>query len=288
MTRALASTLLALLLALPATARAAGPLPIVAAENMYGDVAMQIGGAAVSVTSVLHNPGQDPHLFEASPSVARAIAAARIAVCNGADYDPWMTALLGAVHGTDRDVISVAALADKRAGDNPHLWYDSAVMRTYAQALAKALERADPAHAAAFRQRLAHFVQSLQPIEARIAAMRQRYAGAAVTATEPVFGYMFQALGLQVRNEPFQVAVMNDTEPSASQMAAFETDLRQHRVRLLVYNSQASSPVAQRMRDLATASHIPVVAVTETEPPGETYQHWMLQELDAIDHALGG
>ena len=89
--------------------------------------------------------------------------------------------------------------------------------------------------------------------------MKKRSAGVPATATEPVFGYMFEALGMDVRNEPFQLAVMNDTEPSPSQIAAFEDDLKTGKVKLLVYNSQASDPLAERMLKLAKASKIPVV-----------------------------
>jgi zinc/manganese transport system substrate-binding protein len=79
---------------------------------------------------------------------------------------------------------------------------------------------------------------------------------------------------------------MNNTEPSVSDVAAFEDDLKNHKVRMLVYNSQASDPVAVRMVKIAKASDIPVVGATETEPPGKNYQAWMLSELDAVDHAL--
>jgi zinc/manganese transport system substrate-binding protein len=107
-----------------------------------------------------------------------------------------------------------------------------------------------------------------------------------VTATEPVFGYMLAALGMQVRNERFQLAVMNNTEPSASDVAGFERDLKTHAVDLLVYNAQASDPIAARMERLAKANHIPVVGASETEPPGTTYQQWMASELNAVDRAL--
>ena len=57
----------------PAAAQApAQSVQIVAAENFYGDVAKQLGGAHVNVTSILSNPDQDPHLFEADPRTARA------------------------------------------------------------------------------------------------------------------------------------------------------------------------------------------------------------------------
>jgi zinc/manganese transport system substrate-binding protein len=262
------------------------PIAVVAAENFYGDVAAQIGGPNVKVTSILSNPDQDPHLFEASPSVARNLSAARIVVYSGIDYDPWMTKLLAAGHGTDRRVIVVADLVGRKTGDNPHVWYDVGTMLAYAKALADALASGDSAHQADYQQRLAAFQQSLQPIQAKIAALHTRLAGTPVTATEPVFGYMFDALGMTVRNPGFQLAVMNNTEPSASDVAAFESDLKTHQVRLLVYNSQASDPIAARMEKLAMASHIPVVGATETEPPGKTYQAWMTSELDAIDRAL--
>jgi zinc/manganese transport system substrate-binding protein len=97
---------------------------------------------------------------------------------------------------------------------------------------------------------------------------------------------MFDALGMRVRNSAFQLAVMNNTEPSASDIAAFENDLKTHQVKLLVYNSQATNPIAVRMQKIAKASQVPVVAVTETEPAGKTYQVWMMSELDAIDRAL--
>jgi zinc/manganese transport system substrate-binding protein len=273
----------AVLAAAPAQA---SPVAIVAAENFYGDVARQIGGPDVMVSSILGNPKQDPHLFEASPSVARSLSAARIVIYSGIDYDPWMGMLLGAARSANRRVIVVADLIGKKTGDNPHIWYDPAAMQALAKILAALLIADDPGNMAGYEQRLATFEASMQPIQAKIAALRARLAGTLVMATEPVFGYMFDALGMEVRNRSFQLAVMNNTEPSASEVAAFENDLKTHRVKLLVYNSQASDPVAARMLKLAKASRIPVVGATETEPPGIHYQAWMLSELDAIDRAL--
>ncbi|MEW6437475.1 MAG: zinc ABC transporter substrate-binding protein [Pseudomonadota bacterium] len=269
----------------PAWAQAA-PVPVVAAENFYGDVAKQIGGADVAVTSILSNPDEDPHLFEASPSVARAMSGAAIVIASGADYDPWVQKLLDAAKNPDRKVIVVADLVGKKSGDNPHLWYDINIMAAFAKAFAADLEAADPAHKADYAQRLAQFNASLEPIRTKIAALHSRLTGRAVTATEPVFGYMLDALGLTSRNQGFQIAVMNNTEPSASDVAKFEDDLKNHKVVLLVYNSQASDPIAERMEKLAKQSDVPVVGATETEPLGITYQHWMSSELDAVDHAL--
>jgi zinc/manganese transport system substrate-binding protein len=270
----------------PSAGRAAPVISIVAAENFYGDVAQQIGGPAVKVDSILSNPDEDPHLFEASPSVAKNISAAQIVVYSGIDYDPWMEKLLGAARKADRKVIDVAQLLGKKPGDNPHIWYDPATMIAFAKALADDLSAIDAMHQADYQTRLTQFEDSLQPIQAKIATLRTRLHGTPVTATEPVFGYMFDALGMTVRNMSFQMAVMNDTEPSASDVAAFESDIKTHKVRLLIYNSQATDPIAQRMEKLAKASHVAIVGATETEPSGKKYQAWMSSELDAVDRAL--
>ena len=91
---------------------------------------------------------------------------------------------------------------------------------------------------------------------------------------------------MQVKNRAFQLEVMNNTEPSASDVAAFENDLETHQVKLLVYNSQATDPLAERMQKIAKASGVPVVGVTETEPARTNYQGWMTSVLDAIDRAI--
>jgi zinc/manganese transport system substrate-binding protein len=282
---------LAFLLALglmASNANAADPIKVVAAENFYGGVAQQIGGAEVEVVSVLNNPDQDPHLFETSPAVARKLSAAQIVIYNGADYDPWMPKLLTAAPHEGRVAIVAADLVHKKAGDNPHLWYDPATMPAIAKALALALSKADPAHAAEFQARLATFIASLKPLDDKINEVKRKYSGQPVTASEPVFGYMAEALGLSMRNEKFQLSIMNSTEPSASDVAAFERDLKEHKVRVMFYNKQASDKIVQHLVAIARAAKIPVVAVTETQPPGVSFQDWMLGELSDTEKALTG
>src|ERR1700749_4333374 len=81
------------------------PVRVVAAENFYGDLVQQLGGAHVAVTSILSNPNDDPHLFEASPDTAKALTDAKVVIVNGVDYDPWMEKLLSANKAPGRQEI---------------------------------------------------------------------------------------------------------------------------------------------------------------------------------------
>ena len=97
----------------------ADQIKVVAAENFYGDVATQIGGANVAVTSILTNPDVDPHLFQASTETARALADAKMTISNGVADDLWRDRLLKANPTPGRKEIVVGELVGRRAGDNP-------------------------------------------------------------------------------------------------------------------------------------------------------------------------
>lgn len=277
---------LAALLMPTGAALAAPPVTIVAAENFYGDLAKHVAGPHATVVSILSNPDQDPHLFEADANTAKALADARVVIANGADYDPWIDKLLSASKAESRTEIVAADLVGKKSGDNPHLWYDPATMTAVANKLADALAEVDPPHKAAYEANARGFVAGLKPLEAKVAAMKTQFAGTPVTASEPVFGYMAGLIGLDMRNVAFQTAVMNGTEPSPADVAAFEDDLKTHKVKVMLYNSQADDEAVKRLVGVARDAHVPVVGVSETEPADKSYEAWMLGQLTDLDKAL--
>lgn len=278
--------LAAALLVPSSAAFAASSLTIVAAENFYGDLARQVAGPHATVVSILSNPDQDPHLFEVDANTAKSLSKARVVIANGADYDPWIDKLLGASKAENRTVIVAADLVGKKSGDNPHLWYDPATMKAVAAKLADDLSQADAAHKAEYEANAKTFVAGLKPLESKIAEMKTQFAGTPVTASEPVFGYMAGLLGLAMRNATFQTAVMNGTEPSPADVAAFEDDLKNHKVKVLLYNAQADDEAVKRLVGIAKDSHVPVVGISETAPAGKSYEEWMLGQLTNLDKAL--
>ena len=212
-------------------------LNIVAAENFYGGVARQIAGNSADVTSILSNPNQDPHEFTTDAATARAVADADIVIYNGIGYDDWMDKLLGAQGKPGRTVIRVADLIGAKAGDNPHIWYDPRTMPALAARLAEILKQPD---------NLAAFQKEMNAVTSKIAEIKSAHSGTVVTATEPVFGYMADALGFKMENYGFQLAVMNDTEISFQQASDFEKSLHDKSMKILFYNSQVTDPVTQR------------------------------------------
>ena len=267
-------------------ANATAPVRVVTSLAHDADLVRQLGGERVQVTAAPIGPNQDPHGFEPGPSLGRALAAAQLVVMNGADYDPWMRRAISGTPVAGRAVLDKAALLRRGKTDNPHLWFDPRAIPTVARAITAALGAADPDGAAEFAQRLETVLNSLAPLDARVAALRARFAGTPVAATEPVFGLMTDAIGLQMRHERFQTAIMNETEPRPSDVAAFEADLRARRVRVLIVNTQTSGGSAARLVALARRSGVTLAPVQETMPPGMHFQDWLLGLLDGLERAL--
>jgi zinc/manganese transport system substrate-binding protein len=267
---------------------AAGKLDVVAAENVYGNIAAQIGGPHVSVTSILTSPTADPHLFEPGTSTGLAVADAKVVLQNGLGYDAFMTRLENAAPSKSRLVVTVADVLGVHGKDaNPHLWYDVPQLDRIATAIAAAFARADPSHAVAYHRGLHRFERSLAPLRREVAAIRARFGGAPVAYTEPVPGYLVAAAGLRnLAPDSFTRLIEEGTEPSPSAFAAMNTLVSDHRIQVLLYNSQAVSPITARLRAAAQKAGIPVVPVSETLPPHLTFQQWQLGQARALAAAL--
>jgi zinc/manganese transport system substrate-binding protein len=274
-----------------ATTSASGrsPVTVVAAENFWGNIATQVGGRAVSVTSLITNPNADPHLFETDAADAAKLADAKVVIENGADYDTWMHSLLSADSGHPTIVTASSVLHITGSDPNPHLWYDIPSVPKVAAAIAAALTKADPSNAAAFTANLARFDASLQPLDATLATIRQRYPNAPVAYTERVPGYALAAAHLVVKTPPgFARAVEDGTDPGPADTLAMQQLLTGHKIDALLYNVQTVTPVTSQIRTLARKSGIPIVGVSETMPSGAAnYQQWQQAQLKALLRALG-
>ena len=263
-------------------------LDVVASTNVYGDITAQIGGAHVGVTSVLSDPNADPHLFEPGTQNGLAVAEAKVVIQNGAGYDDFMGRLESASPSSGRVVVTIADVLGVHGRDaNPHLWYDVPRLPRIAGAIAAGLEEADPKQATAYRAGLDRFVKSLRPLDEEVRRIRTRYAGRPIAYTEPVPGYLVAALGLRnLAPASFTRAIQNGSEPPAEAVASMNALIAGHRVDVLLYNSQAVSPITARVRAAAQQAGIPVVGVTETLRPHLTFQQWQLDQARSLQRTL--
>jgi zinc/manganese transport system substrate-binding protein len=271
------------------TTTAPGTISVVAAENFYGDVALQLGGKHVSVTSILSDPNVDPHEYESNVQNAIAVTKAQLVIENGDGYDTWMDKLLSASPNPNRIVLTADNIVGHKLTDNPHYWYSPDNIQDVAQLITGSLKKLDPANQADFDANLAAFKQSLGPIRQSLSAIGVKYHGTSVALTETIFLYQTELIGLNMMTPfEFQKAVAEGNDPPADTVATFNNQLSQKQVKVLIYNVQTVTPVTTNLQNEAKQMNIPIVPVSETMQSGKTYQQWMLDQLTNLQQALGG
>jgi len=265
-----------------------GVIQVVAAENFWGSIAAQLGGTHVNVISIVTDPNADPHEFETNTSDALDFAHADYVILNGAGYDDWGQKLLDANPANGRKVLDVADLLGKVAGDNPHFWYDPDYVQQVINQITVDYQSLDPADAAYFNQRQTALESALAPYQQLIQAIKQTYGGTPVGGTESIVVYMADALGLDLISPPdFMNAVSEGNDPPTQSVAAFEQQINQKQISVLIFNKQTATSVTTNLKQLAAAQGIPVVGISETmEPPDTTFQAWQYAQLTALQNAL--
>jgi len=261
---------------------------VVAAENFWGNIATQLGGSHVHVTSIITDPSADPHLYESNAKNAAEVSSADVVIVNGLGYDDFMGKLLGGSKNDDRTVITAQTILGVADGANPHLWYDIPHVSEVASKITASYITKDPAHKTDYQHNLAAFNQSLQPLLQTIDHIKQQYGGAPVAYTEPVPGYLLNAAGLSVKTpEGFAKSIEDGDDPSPADAAAMDALMTNKSVRVLLYNAQATSPVTEHVKELAKQAGIPVIGITETLPLNQkSYQSWQAAQLKQLQAAL--
>ncbi|MET9459775.1 zinc ABC transporter substrate-binding protein [Streptomyces canus] len=270
---------------------ASSKVAVVASTNVYGDIVSRIGADKVSVTSVISDPDQDPHSYEASTQNQLALSKAKVVVENGGGYDDFVDRMLKSAGNSSAEVINAVKVSGRTApkgGElNEHVWYDFPTVAKIADRIATALGKADPANAATYTKNADAFKADLKPLEAKEAQIKKEHGGEAIAITEPVPLYMTGASGLVDKTPTeFSEAIEEGDDVSPKVLQETLALFTGKQVEALVYNAQTSGPQTEKSEQAAKAAGIPVVPVTETLPSGKNYLAWMTGNVDALANAL--
>ena len=268
--------------------KAGGVIQVVAAENFWGSIASQIGGSHAHVVSIITNPDTDPHAYEPTATDARTLAGAQLVIENGIGYDPWAARFLAADSGHPT-VLNVGSLLGVADGGNPHRWYNPANVQSVISALVGDFQKLDPKDSSYFAQQHRHFdTVALAKYNATIAAIKANYGGTKVGASESIFAMLAPALGLDlITPYSFLKAISEGTDVSAADKQTIDAQIKDHEIKIYVYNSQNVTPDVQAQLGEVKAQHIPYATITETLAPATaTYQAWQTTQLLGIQAAL--
>lgn len=267
-----------------------GDISVVTSTDVYGDIVSTIAGSAAQVTSIISDPAQDPHSYEADAKTQLALKKADLVIENGGGYDDFVDTMLNSAGG-DATVLNVVDISGRDPGGdggfNEHVWYDLPTMTKLVERVVSELSRLDATEAATFQANGDALKKDIADLEAEAAAIASTSDGAGVAITEPVPLYLLEACGLQNKTPAaFSEAVEEGSDVSPRDLQQMLSILADGSVRILAYNEQTSGPETQQVIDAAERANIAVIAVRETLPAGEHYVAWMADYLTQIQDAL--
>lgn len=251
-------------------------------EPVWCDIAQQVGGPALRTHSLITSEGMDPHHLQPSPLMARQLATSDAVLLNGATYDDWAVKLLP----THVKLFLAADYAGWLSGTDPHLFFDLPTVRKTAQQIATWLSDTTPQARQDIEKRLALFEERIDRISSRLDTISQTDHGAPFAMTEPAGERLLLAAGLEMTDQSWARALMNETGLSPYDTAMLETAIKQKTIRFLVRNPSINAPQARTIEELAQKAGIPVISIGESLPTGLHWQDWLNQLLTSLEHAL--
>jgi zinc/manganese transport system substrate-binding protein len=264
-------------------------IEVVAAENVWGSIAAQLGGDRVHVVTLIDSPDADPHDYEATVADARAVALADLVLVNGVGYDVWASQLAAASPNQARVELNVGDVVGVADGANPHRWYNPGDVQKVVESLAADYKALDPAASAYFAHRKTAFeTTATARYRAVLADIRGKYAGTPVGASESIFSMLAPAAGLDLVTPPdFLKAISEGNEPTAADKAIVDHQITRGEIKIYVYNKQNATPDIQAQLAAAKTHDIPVTAITETMTPSTaSWEQWQTAQLVALRAAL--
>ena len=279
-----------------------GVIKVAASTNFWGSIAEILGGEWVEVTSIVSDPLQDPHSYEASARDQLAISEAELVIANGGGYDDFMDQLVAAVDGervylrlvegehlhTDEEDHGDEAQDEEHDHENEHIWYDIHAVGDAAEMIVESITELRPESFDQITKNFDFFMTELENLEIRQEALREKALGLGFIATEGVGNLMLEDAGfLNQTPEALADAVEEEREVPAAALKQAQDLITGNVVSLLVVNQQVSDPASQRLIETANANGVTIVQLSELIPVSEMdYIDWMASVLDQLQEAV--
>jgi zinc/manganese transport system substrate-binding protein len=288
-------------------AYAAEPLKVVATFSILGDMAKQIGGDRIAVTTLV-GPNGDAHVYQPNPADARAVANAQVVIVNGLGFEGWIDRLIAAAgykgtvatatkgidplenaehHDDHSDAAKTKDDSDHDHAD-PHAWQSLTNARSYIQNIADALAAADPSGSASYFDAATRFQAELSGIEndlktamAKIPRERRK-----IVTSHDAFGYFAKEYDIDFLAP---VGMSTESEASAADVARLIQQIRRDEISAVFVENVSDKRLLQQISRETGAKIGGTLysdALSDLGGPAATYAAMMKHNIRSILGAL--
>lgn len=296
-------------------------LPVVATFSILGDFVERVGGDRVAVKTLV-GPNGDAHVYEPTPTDAKAVAAAKLVFVNGIGFEGWM-ARLAKASGTKATIVTAtkgitpremadddhdeapAKGAEKKGHDHdhakkghdhdhggldPHAWQSVANAKVYVGNIRDALVVADPAGKAVYEANAAKYLGEIEALEAEVKsavatvpAERRR-----VITSHDAFGYFAAAYGIEFVAPQ---GVSTEAEATAKDVAKLVTQIRKEKITAVFVENMTDRRLVERIAKetgVRLGGELFADALSPKGGPAPTYVDMVRHNVTLLTRAMLG
>lgn len=240
---------------------------LLATTSVWADVASAVTGD--NVDAIITGTEIDPHHFEPTAQDLAKVKAAKTLVANGGGYDHS----LYSVAEQDKVIFAIPPTDEHEHGtesldDVEHIWYNPGKVKEVADQVA---QRAGG---------------SSDTVDARMDAIEQKLAQIGhvhLAMTEPIAAGLIYGTEIHdITPDGYLHATLNESEPSAQDVAEMVNVIESGALDFLVYNPQSTNNATDRLVSAAKEHNVPIVEMSENPPAGTDFLDYMESIVDQI------
>jgi ABC-type Zn uptake system ZnuABC Zn-binding protein ZnuA len=276
------------------------PLNIVVTIPVLKDLAQQVGGPHVRVTSLLSGY-ENEHTYSPRPSDLVAVRNARLLFEVGIGLEVWVSSLVKNAGSRSLRVVTtsqgIALIRDHAArrdgthqggeptgsSGNPHIWLDPENVAIMLRHITEALIAADPAHATDFRNRQAVYLQQLDRLRNELSDRVKQLPDRRFIAHHPAWPYMARRFGFDVAAT---IQMQSGTEPSALQLQSLIGKIKKDKIKVIVSEIQLSQKIPELLAKETKARIVVLTTLPGGLPGTETYIDMLRYNVLQLANAL--
>lgn len=320
LTLIICATLIAAL-ALPVTSGTAQTrLKVVATFSILGDWVANVAADKIDL-QVLVGPGSDSHTYEPSPADSAALSDADLIFEIGAEFEPWLDALVKASGTQAKRIVLTEGLellpfeghddehdkedmhqggegtAEEKGDDHghehgefdPHVWHDVSLVIRMVERIRDALSEADPNNAQTYAANAALYIVELGLLDGEmLLSLDEIPEGRRILiTTHETFAYFGARYGFEV--DSALGVTTESADPSAGEIAELIERVRKSGVPAIFADNVTNPRLMEQIAREAGVKLAPPLftdALGEPGSGGETYLEMMRYNLRTIIEAL--
>ena len=253
---------------------ATAKIKVVSTFSILGDMVQNIGGKNIELTTLVGANG-DGHVYEPTPADARSIASADLVFVNGLGFEGWIDRLVKASGYKGKVIIATKGIKDlKFEGElDPHAWQDLSNGRIYIKNIKNALIDIDPKNSDLYKK---NFIAYDKILESMDKSTKEKFAdipkkNRKVITSHDAFLYFGRAYDIDFRSP---VGVTTESEPSAGELAALITEMREDEIKALFAENITDSRLIKQLAREVNAQIGGTLysdALSDNSEPANTY-----------------